>query len=179
MAPDKLNFANGRVFFESRGLTFAQAAGLAEESSDPRRRRLVQAAARAGALQGRGRGTVAGVFVHRVRGRSRGRSRHRLDHRSEDLDRARHRQGHQPGACARQVEGSVYMGLSEALMEEQVFRRLPPKLSGALVHKIPSLLEYKSLTSLDMPEVDTVLVEDPTRTARSAPRKSGRDRCFR
>src|SRR5207244_2737555 len=60
-----------------------------------------------------------------------------------------------------QVEGSVYMGLSEALMEEQVFRRLPPKLSSALVHKIPSLLEYKSLTSLDMPEVDTVLVEDP------------------
>jgi 4-hydroxybenzoyl-CoA reductase subunit alpha len=60
-----------------------------------------------------------------------------------------------------QVEGSVYMGLGEALMEEQVFRRLPPKMSGALVHKIPSLLEYKSLTSLDMPEVDTVLVEDP------------------
>jgi len=46
-------------------------------------------------------------------------------------------------------------------MEEQVFRRLPPKLSHALVHKIPSLLEYKSLTSLDMPEVDTVLIEDP------------------
>jgi len=60
-----------------------------------------------------------------------------------------------------QVEGSVYMGLSEALMEEQVFRRLPPKLSRALVHKIPSMLEYKSLTSLDMPEVDTVLIEDP------------------
>src|SRR5258708_21411263 len=60
-----------------------------------------------------------------------------------------------------QVEGSVYMGLSEALMEEQVFRRLPPKLSRALVHKIPSLLEYKSITSLDMPAVDTVLIEDP------------------
>jgi 4-hydroxybenzoyl-CoA reductase subunit alpha len=60
-----------------------------------------------------------------------------------------------------QVEGSVYMGLGEALMEEQAFRRLPPKLSHALVHKIPSLLEYKSLTSLDMPELDTVLVEDP------------------
>jgi len=55
----------------------------------------------------------------------------------------------------------VYMGLSEALMEEQVFRRLPPKLSHALVHKIPSLLEYKSLTSLDMPEVETIFVEDP------------------
>jgi CO/xanthine dehydrogenase Mo-binding subunit len=60
-----------------------------------------------------------------------------------------------------QIEGSVYMGLGEALMEEQVFRRLPPKLSNALVHKIPSLLEYKSLTSLDMPEVFTELVEDP------------------
>ena len=60
-----------------------------------------------------------------------------------------------------QVEGSVYMALGEALMEEQVFRRLPPKLSHALVHKIPSLLEYKSLTSLDMPEVFTELVEDP------------------
>jgi 4-hydroxybenzoyl-CoA reductase subunit alpha len=60
-----------------------------------------------------------------------------------------------------QVEGSVYMGLSEALMEESAFRRLPPKLSSALVHKMPSLLEYKSLTSLDMPEVDTVLIEDP------------------
>jgi len=60
-----------------------------------------------------------------------------------------------------QVEGSVYMGLGEALMEEQVFRRLPPKLSGALVHKIPSLLEYKSPTSLDMPEIDSVLVGEP------------------
>jgi CO/xanthine dehydrogenase Mo-binding subunit len=60
-----------------------------------------------------------------------------------------------------QVEGSVYMGLAEALMEEQVFRRLPPKMSHALVHKIPSLLEYKSPTSLDMPEVETILVEDP------------------
>ncbi|HLX81023.1 MAG TPA: molybdopterin cofactor-binding domain-containing protein [Burkholderiales bacterium] len=60
-----------------------------------------------------------------------------------------------------QVEGSVYMGLAEALMEEQVFRRLPPKMSHALVHKMPSLLEYKSPTSLDMPEIDTILVEDP------------------
>ncbi|HEU4644843.1 MAG TPA: molybdopterin cofactor-binding domain-containing protein, partial [Burkholderiales bacterium] len=60
-----------------------------------------------------------------------------------------------------QVEGSVYMALGEALMEEQVFRRLPPKMSGALVHKFPSLLEYKSLTSLDMPDVHTELVEDP------------------
>jgi 4-hydroxybenzoyl-CoA reductase subunit alpha len=60
-----------------------------------------------------------------------------------------------------QVEGSVYMGLGEALMEEQAYRRLPPRLSHALVHKFPSMLEYKSLTSLDMPEVFTDLVENP------------------
>jgi CO/xanthine dehydrogenase Mo-binding subunit len=49
------------------------------------------------------------------------------------------------------VEGSVYMAIGEALMEEQVFRK------G--VHKIPSLLEYKSPTFLEMPEVDTMLIE--------------------
>ena len=58
-----------------------------------------------------------------------------------------------------QVEGSVYMGLGEALMEEQAFRRLPPRLSNALVHKFPSMLEYKSPTFLEMPEVHTDLVE--------------------
>ena len=66
-----------------------------------------------------------------------------------------------PTLARGQVEGSVYMGLGEALMEEQVYRRLPPRLSHALVHKFPSILEYKSLTSLDMPEVFTELVEDP------------------
>lgn len=60
-----------------------------------------------------------------------------------------------------QVEGGVYMGLGEALMEESAFRRLPARLSDALVHKFPSILEYKSLTSLDMPEVFTDLVEQP------------------
>jgi len=55
-----------------------------------------------------------------------------------------------------QVEGSVYMGLGEALMEEQVFRG---NRNG--VHKIPSLLEYKSPTTMEMPEVLTYLVEDP------------------
>ena len=60
-----------------------------------------------------------------------------------------------------QVEGGVYMGIGEALMEEQVFRRLPHKLSHALVHKFPSILEYKSPTFLDMPEVFTDLIEHP------------------
>ena len=60
-----------------------------------------------------------------------------------------------------QVEGSVYMALGEALMEEQTFRRLPPRLSHALVHKFPSMLEYKSPTTMDMPEVFTELIEAP------------------
>lgn len=60
-----------------------------------------------------------------------------------------------------QVEGSVYMGLGEVLMEEQAFRRLPPKRSGALVHKMPSMLEYKSPTTLEMPDIVTYLVENP------------------
>jgi 4-hydroxybenzoyl-CoA reductase subunit alpha len=60
-----------------------------------------------------------------------------------------------------QIEGSVYMALGEALMEEQEFRRLPARLSPALVHKCPSMLEYKSPTSLDMPEIFTELVEHP------------------
>lgn len=50
-----------------------------------------------------------------------------------------------------QVEGSAYMGLGEAMMEEQVFRR------G--LHKIPSMLDYKSPTFLDTPEIETILVE--------------------
>ena len=50
-----------------------------------------------------------------------------------------------------QVEGSVYMGLGEALMEEQAYRK------G--LHKWPSMLEYKSPTFLDMPEVETFIVE--------------------
>jgi len=60
-----------------------------------------------------------------------------------------------------QVEGGVYMGLGEVMMEEQVFRRLPRHLSGALVHKFPSVLEYKSPTFDDMPPVTTYLIEEP------------------
>jgi 4-hydroxybenzoyl-CoA reductase subunit alpha len=50
-----------------------------------------------------------------------------------------------------QVEGSVYMALGEALMEEQTYRK------G--LHKWPSMLEYKSPTFLDMPEIETFIVE--------------------
>jgi hypothetical protein len=46
-------------------------------------------------------------------------------------------------------------------MEEQVFRRLPERLSSALVHRNPSLLDYKSPTFHDMPEVIVDLIEEP------------------
>ena len=57
-----------------------------------------------------------------------------------------------------QVEGSVYMGLGEAMMEEMAYRS---DVNGNVVHKFPSLLEYKSPTTMEMPEVVTFLVEDP------------------
>jgi 4-hydroxybenzoyl-CoA reductase alpha subunit len=69
-----------------------------------------------------------------------------------------------PTLARGQVIGGVYMGLGEALMEEQSFRRLPEKLSGALVHRAPSMLDYKSLTSLDMPEVEVALIEQEEET---------------
>ena len=55
-----------------------------------------------------------------------------------------------------QVEGSVYMGLGEALMEEMTYRG-----NRNVVHKFPSMLEYKSPTTLEMCDVKTYLIEDP------------------
>jgi 4-hydroxybenzoyl-CoA reductase subunit alpha len=57
-----------------------------------------------------------------------------------------------------QVEGSVYMGLGEAMMEEMAYRT---DANDNVVHKFPSMLEYKSPTTMEMPEVATFLVEDP------------------
>ena len=59
-----------------------------------------------------------------------------------------------------QIEGSIYMGLGEAVMEEQAFRRLPKRLSPALVHKMPSMLEYKSPGFHDMPEMVIYMIEN-------------------
>lgn len=66
-----------------------------------------------------------------------------------------------PTLARGQVIGSVYMALGEALMEEQSFRRLPSSRSAALVHRAPSLLDYKSLTALDMPEVEVDFLGEP------------------
>jgi xanthine dehydrogenase molybdopterin-binding subunit B len=58
-----------------------------------------------------------------------------------------------PLLVAGQVEGGAYMGYGEALMEQQVFRK------GR--HKIPSLLDYKLPTTLDTPEIESILIEIP------------------
>ncbi len=55
-----------------------------------------------------------------------------------------------------QVEGSVYMGLGEALMEEMAYRN-----NRNVVHKFPSMLEYKSPTTIEMCDVKTYLIEEP------------------
>jgi CO/xanthine dehydrogenase Mo-binding subunit len=58
-----------------------------------------------------------------------------------------------PLLAAGQVEGGGYMGFGEAVMEQQIFRK------GR--HKIPSLLDYKLPTTLDTPEIETILIEIP------------------
>lgn len=70
--------------------------------------------------------------------------------------------GHDIGQCINpalvmgQVEGGVYMGLGEALMEEMAYRE-----NRNVVHKWPSMLEYKSPTTHEMCDVITYLIEDP------------------
>ncbi len=50
-----------------------------------------------------------------------------------------------------QIEGSVHMALGEALMEEHAFREA--------MHRGPSMLDYKIPTVLEMPPVESILVE--------------------
>jgi 4-hydroxybenzoyl-CoA reductase subunit alpha len=52
-----------------------------------------------------------------------------------------------------QVEGGIYMGLGEALMEEMAFTR-----EGLL--RNAGLLDYKTPTVLETPEIETFLIED-------------------
>jgi 4-hydroxybenzoyl-CoA reductase alpha subunit len=162
VAPERLAFAGGKVAFESKSLAFAEAIGFAEEKFG-----TLGAVGSYKPPRGPGRYKGAGVGPSPAYSYTACVVEVDVDPATgwitvpkvwiaHDIGRTIN-----PVLARGQVEGSVYMGLSEALMEEQVFRRLPPKLSSALVHKIPSLLEYKSLTSLDMPEVDTVLIEHP------------------
>jgi 4-hydroxybenzoyl-CoA reductase subunit alpha len=63
-----------------------------------------------------------------------------------------------PVAVEGQMEGSAYMGLAEALLEEQVFKPAGPH-HGPGIHHGPSLLDYRIPTSLDVPEFVSLIVE--------------------
>lgn len=56
-----------------------------------------------------------------------------------------------PDIVEGQIEGSAYMGLGEALMEESAFR--------AGEHKFPNLLDYKTPTILDTPKIEAIIIE--------------------
>ena len=157
---ERLVFAGGRVFDardEGRGVTFAEAVQLAEAAE--------------GTV-----GTVGSYTPPRSAARYRGAGvgpspaySYSACVAEVDVDPATgivrvptiwiaHDVGRSINAAAviGQVEGSIYMGLGEALMEEMAYRS-----NRQVVHKIPSLLEYKSPTTLEMCDVVTYLVEDP------------------
>ena len=56
-----------------------------------------------------------------------------------------------------QMEGSAYMGAAEAIMEEQIFKDADHGRAG--LHNAPSLLDYRIPTSLDTPELESLIVE--------------------
>jgi 4-hydroxybenzoyl-CoA reductase subunit alpha len=62
-----------------------------------------------------------------------------------------------PAIVEGQMEGSAYMGFAEALMEEHVFKDAEHGLAG--LHNAPSLLDYRIPTSLDTPELTSLIVE--------------------
>lgn len=56
-----------------------------------------------------------------------------------------------------QMEGSAYMGFGEALMEQHVMKDAHHGRAG--LHDAPSLLDYRIPTSLDTPELRSLIVE--------------------
>ncbi|HEV8398603.1 MAG TPA: molybdopterin cofactor-binding domain-containing protein [Gemmatimonadales bacterium] len=157
---DRLVFASGRVFDAQdpeRGMTFAETVQLAEAAE--------------GTI-----GTVGSYTPPRSAGKYRGAGvgpspaySYSACVAEVDVDAATGIVrvptiwiAHDVGRCINaaavigQVEGSIYMGLGEALMEEMAYRG-----DLKVIHKIPSLLEYKSPTTLEMCDVVTYLIEDP------------------
>ncbi|HTF90996.1 MAG TPA: molybdopterin cofactor-binding domain-containing protein, partial [Planctomycetota bacterium] len=57
-----------------------------------------------------------------------------------------------PMLVAGQIEGSVYMGIAEALLEEHKVNRFG-------LHAGPSLLDYRMATTVDTPELHALIVE--------------------
>ncbi|MFT4648137.1 MAG: 4-hydroxybenzoyl-CoA reductase subunit alpha [Glaciecola sp.] len=57
-----------------------------------------------------------------------------------------------PMLVAGQIEGSVYMGIAEALLEDH-------KVNKFGLHAGPNLLDYRMPTMMDTPEIEAILVE--------------------
>jgi 4-hydroxybenzoyl-CoA reductase subunit alpha len=56
-----------------------------------------------------------------------------------------------------QMEGSAYMGFAEAIMEQHIMKDADHGRAG--LHNAPSLLDYRIPTSLDTPELESLIVE--------------------
>jgi len=63
-----------------------------------------------------------------------------------------------PVAVEGQMEGSAYMGFGEALFETHTFKASAPG-HGPGIHDGPSLLDYRMPTSMDTPELESLIVE--------------------
>jgi len=160
VAGDRLVFAGGRVFDAQdpeRGLSFAEAVQLAEAAEG-----TIGTVGSYTPPRGAGKYRGAGVGPSPAYSYSACVAEVEVDPDTGIVRVPTIWIAHDVGRCINaaavigQVEGSIYMGLGETLMEEMAYRG-----DLKVVHKIPSLLEYKSPTTLEMCDVVTYLVEDP------------------
>src|SRR5881398_725123 len=158
--PERLTFAEGRVFDgkdKKRGVTFAEAVQLAEAAEG-----TVGTVGSYTPPQSAGKYRGAGVGPSPAYSYSACVAEVDVDPTTGIVRVPKIWIAHDVGRAINaatvmgQIEGSVYMGLGEALMEEMAYRG-----NRNVVHKIPSLLEYKSPTTLEMCDVVTYVVEDP------------------
>ena len=157
---DRVVFAAGRVFDAEdpeKGMTFAEAVQAAEAAQG-----TVGTVGSYTPPKGAGRYRGAGVGPSPAYSYSAMVAEVDVDPETGIIRVPKIWVAHDVGRCINaatvmgQVEGGVYMGLGEALMEEMTYRG-----NRNVVHKIPSLLEYKSPTTLEMCDVVTYIVEDP------------------
>ena len=156
----RITFAGGRVFDAERpehGMTFAEAVQAAEAAQG-----TVGTVGSYTPPPGAGRYRGSGVGPSPAYSYSAAVAEVEVDPATGIVVVPRIWVAHDVGKCINaaavigQVEGSVYMGLGEALMEEMAYRA-----NRGVVHKIPSMLEYKSPTTLEMCDVITYVIEDP------------------
>ena len=154
-----ITFASGRVFDcqdPGRALSFAEAVQLAEAAEG-----TVGAVGSYTPPRGSGRYRGAGVGPSPAYSYSAAVAEVTVEPETGIVRVPRIWIAHDVGRCINaaavigQIEGSVYMGLGEALMEEMPYR------DRRVLHKAPSLLEYKSPTTLEMCDVVTYVVEHP------------------